>query len=173
MKPVRIINTTVKDVLNGNFEGAYIYTIKFSPGTAFYIGITLRNVKARFKTHVAKMQGIKKYPDRPKCLEMVFEDKSQINFKCIGRQTFGYKTIRALLEEENLNFDMLNADVQLMQISEKALDDHGVDLGRLTNKFYMEKYETNLIETVEPLANDETIHLAEEKLLKINSLNLG
>ena len=164
MKPIRMINTSVKEVLNGKFEGAYIYTIKFSPGTAFYIGITLRNVKARFKTHVAKFAGIKKYPDRPKCLEMVFEDKSQINFKCIGRQTFGYKTIRDLLENANLDFDILNADVQLVQVSEKALDDYGTDLGRLTNKFYMEKYESELIETVEPLANDETIHLAPQKI---------
>lgn len=173
MKPVRMIKTTVKEVLNGKFEGAYIYTIKFNTSTDFYIGITLRNVKARFKTHVAKCQGIKKYPDRPKCLEMVFEDKSQISFKCIGRQTFGYKTIREILEEENMDFDLLNADVELMQFSETALADHGTDLGRLTNKFYMEKYETEQIEIGEPLANDETIHLAKEKLLKINSLNLG
>ena len=51
-----------------------------------------------------------------------------------------------------------------MQVSEKALDDYGTDLGRLTNKFYMEKYESELIETVEPLANDETIHLASQKI---------
>ena len=171
MKPIRTINTTVKEVLNSKFQGAYIYTIKFSPGTAFYIGITLRNVKARFKTHVAKFQGVKKYPDRAKCLEMVFEDKSQISFKCVGRQTFGYKTIRELLQEANLNFDLLNADVQLMQISEKALDDHGTDLGRLTNKFYMEKYESTLIETIEPLENDETIHLAKSKLKALNENN--
>jgi hypothetical protein len=37
----------------------------------------------------------------------------------------------------------------------------------LTNKFVLERAEGNIIEKELPLANDETIHLAEERLKNI------
>ena len=168
MKPINIIETTVKDVLLNDPKGSYIYRIMFNDEVPFYIGITLRGVKSRFKTHVAKLAGVKKYTVRPKCLEMVFEDKSQLKFKCIGRQTFGYNFIREVFDTNNVKFDILNAKVILEQFSEQPLNDHGTDIGRLTNKFYFEKYETNLIEQEEPLANDETIHLAPDKIFEMD-----
>ena len=166
MKPVRIINTTVKDVLLHKPKGSFIYRIMYNDSIPFYIGITLRGVQARFKTHIAKFAGDKKYADRPKCQEMSFKSP-ELKFKCIGRQTFGYSTIRALFADNIIEFDMLNAKVILEQFSEEALDDYGTDIGLLTNKFYFEKYESNLIEKELPLANDETIHLAPKTLLQI------
>ena len=75
MKPIRIYETTLKDVLLDNPQGSYIYRIMFNDDIPFYVGITLKGVKDRFKTHIAKFAGIKKYNDRPKCQEMVFESK--------------------------------------------------------------------------------------------------
>jgi hypothetical protein len=150
--------TTVKEVLEGKFNGAYVYEIHYN-NLCFYVGMTLTNVKERFKTHMAKYYGIKKYPDRPNCQEIVCEHKD-LKFKCTGRQTRGFRTIREL----GVEFDFLNAPVVLHQFSETKLNDYDTDLGRLTNKFYIQKYEDELIEKLEPLANDETVHLAESKL---------
>ena len=61
---------------------------------------------------------------------------------------------------------MLNAKVILEQFSEEALNDYGTDIGKLTNKFYFEKYESNIIEKELPLANDETIHLANQQIME-------
>ncbi len=163
MQNIREIHTTVKEVLRTNPQGSYVYRIMFNDEIPFYIGITLKGVKNRFKTHMAKFAGYKKYPDRPKCLEMVFESKD-LSFKCIGRQTYGYDTIRSILKKNNIKYDMLNAKVILEQISEEPLSEYGTDIGKLTNKFYFEKYESKLIENELPLANDETIHLAEQRV---------
>lgn len=164
MTPINVFNTTVKDVLLDNPQGSYVYRIMFNEHMPFYVGITLKGVKQRFKTHMAKYAGYKKHPDRPKCLEMVFES-NQLKFKCVGRQTYGYNTIRNILKKNKINYDMLNAKVILEQFSEEPLNDYGTDIGQLTNKFYFEKYESNIIEKELPLANDETIHLA-DKFLK-------
>lgn len=166
MQNIKEIHTTVKDVLNSNPQGSYVYRIMFNDEIPFYIGITLKGVKARFKTHMAKFSGYKKYPDRPKCMEMVFESKD-LGFKCIGRQTYGYNTIRSIFKKNKIKYDMLNAKVVLEQISEEALSEYGTDLGKLTNKFYFEKFESKLIEKELPLANDETIHLAEQRVKEL------
>lgn len=163
MQNIKQIHTTVKDVLNNNPQGSYVYRIMFNDEIPFYIGITLKGVKNRFKTHMAKFSGYKKYPDRPKCLEMVFENKD-LKFKCIGRQTYGYNTIRNIFEKNMIEYDMLNAKVILEQFSEEPLSEYGTDMGKLTNKFYFEKFETDLIEQELPLANDETIHLAQQRI---------
>lgn len=168
MKPIKIYETTVKDVLLDNPQGSYVYRIMFNDSIPFYVGITLKGVKDRFKTHMAKFAGIKKYNDRPKCQEMVFESK-ELKFKCIGRQTYGYNAIRDILKKNKIKYDMFNAKVTLEQFSEEALNDYGTDIGTLTNKFYFEKYESNIIEKELPLANDETIHLA-DNLLKFKDI---
>ena len=150
--------TTVKDVLAENPQGAYVYEIR-SEDNSFYVGMTLRDIKSRFKTHIAKYYGEKKYPDRPNCHEVVSSHKD-LKFKCVGRQTHGYRTIREL----GYDFDFLNAKVILHTFSKEPLDDYGTDLGKLTNKFHIKRFEDKLIEKQEPLANDETVHLAESKI---------
>ena len=75
MKKTKIV-TTVKDVLNEKPKGVFIYRIMYDNDIPFYVGMSLRDLQARFKTHMAKFSGYKKYPDRPKCMEMVFESNS-------------------------------------------------------------------------------------------------
>lgn len=158
----------VKDILTQRPKGAYIYRIMYNADIPFYIGCTLSNVQARFKTHMAKYYGEKKHPDRPNCQEIICEH-ADLKFKCTGRQTYGYSQIRALFKRLNINYDLYNADVILEQYSEDAVDPRGIDLmlkqkWALTNKFYIERIETDMIATEHPLANDETVHLAEKKL---------
>ena len=159
---------TVKDILAQRPKGAYIYRIMYNADIPFYIGCTLSNVQARFKTHMAKFYGTKKYPDRPNCQEIVTEHQD-LTFKCTGRQTHGYSEIRQLFKRLNIVFDFYNADVILEQYSEQSVDARGIDLSLkaewpLTNKFYIERIETDMIATEHPLANDETVHLAERRL---------
>lgn len=160
--------TTLKEVLQTKPAGAFIYRIMYNDDIPFYVGISLKNLQARFKTHMAKFSGYKKYPDRPKCMEMVFEH-TDLNFKCVGRQVYGYSKIRDIFDQHNIKYDMLNATVNLTQYSEQPLADHGTDLSKntdwpLTNKFVLEQLESAIIEKELPLANDETIHLAEKRL---------
>ena len=68
---------TFQEVLDLNPKGAYIYNIMFEDNQSFYIGMTLGDVRARFKTHLAKWHGDKKYPDRPNCQEIFVEVQSQ------------------------------------------------------------------------------------------------
>jgi len=161
--------TKVKDILAQRPKGAYIYRIMYNKDIPFYIGCTLSNVQARFKTHMAKFYGEKKYPDRPNCQEIVTEHQD-LKYKCTGRQTHGYAEIRQLFKRLNINFDLYNADVILEQYAEDTVDPRGIELTEgisnwpLTNKFYIERIETDMIATEHPLANDETVHLAERKL---------
>ena len=62
---MKIIQTTVKQVLQEKPSGAFIYRIMYDSQIPFYVGISLKNLQARFKTHMAKFSGYKKYPDRP------------------------------------------------------------------------------------------------------------
>jgi len=160
--------TTLKEVLQTKPAGAFIYRIMYNDDIPFYVGISLRDIRARFKTHIAKFSGYKKYPDRPKCMEMVFES-NELNFKCVGRQVYGYDQIRKIFDKHNIRFDMLNATVKLEQWYHEPLTDHGTELSEnsnwpLTNKFILEKAEDKIIENEIPLVNDETIHLAEKRL---------
>ena len=87
----------------------------------------------------------------------------------MGRQVYGYSKIREIFDQHNIKYDMLNATVNLTQYSEQPLADHGTDLSKstdwpLTNKFVLEQLESAIIEKEIPLANDETIHLAEKRL---------
>ena len=167
MKKTKIV-TTVKDVLNEKPKGAFIYRIMYNNDIPFYVGMSLRDLQARFKTHMAKISGHKKYPDRPKCQEMIFESK-ELKFKCVGRQVYGFDEITTIFYHHRIEFDMLNAKVRLERYHDEALADHGTELSNntkwpLTNKFTLKKIEDKIIETEIPLANDETIHLAEKRL---------
>jgi len=139
----------------------------------FYVGMSLRDVQARFKTHMAKFYGEKKYPDRERCQEVVTEHQD-LRFKCTGRQTHGYRTIREIFRKHDIDFDFFNADVELVQLSSEPLNDYGTDLSILTgtsmpftNKFEIERMETDIIAQTIPLANDESVHLAEKRLKKV------
>ncbi len=161
---------TVKTVLQSKPTGAFIYQIMYNKEIPFYVGMTLRNVQARFKTHMAKFYGDKKYPDRDNCHEVVTEHQD-LRFKCVGRQTHGYRTIREVFRKHDIDFDFFNAEVKLIQLSAKPLDDYGTDLLKdkympLTNKFEIERMETDIIAQTIPLANDESVHLAEKRLEK-------
>lgn len=165
------INTTVKDVLKNKPSGCYTYTIMFDDDIPFYVGISLKGIQARFKTHMAKFYGEKKYPGRPNCQEIVCEHK-ELSFKCVGRQTHGYRTIREIFKKKKIKYDLFNAKVILKKYSDEALSEYGTELSSdkqwpLTNKFVLERAEGNIIEKELPLANDETIHLAEERLKNI------
>jgi len=166
MKSIKKYKTTVKDVLADNPQGGNVYRIMYNDNVPFYIGMTLKGVKARFKTHMAKFYGHKKYPGRPNCQEIVCEH-ADLTFKCTGRQTHGYRTIREVFDSNKIKYDMYNAEVILEKFSNEALNDYGTDLGKLTNKFYFEQFETNLIEKLLPLANDETIHLAKQRVKEL------
>ena len=167
MKKTKIV-TTVKDVLNEKPKGVFIYRIMYDNDIPFYVGMSLRDLQARFKTHIAKFSGYKKYPDRPKCMEMVFES-NELKFKCVGRQVYGFNEIRNIFNKHKIDFDMLNAEVRLERYHDDALPDHGTELSGdkkwpLTNKFTLKKVEDKIIETEVPLVNDETIHTAEKRL---------
>ena len=65
--------------------------------------------------------------------------------------------------------DSLNAKVILEKYYDEALSDHGTELSKdtnwpLTNKFVIEQMEDKILLKEIPLANDETIHLAEKRL---------
>jgi len=160
--------TTVKEVLNKKPKGVYIYRIMYDDKIPFYVGVSLKDIQARFKTHIAKFSGYKKYPNRPKCMEMVFEHKD-LSFKCIGRQVHGFRQIRNIFDKNKIKFDFLNAKVILEKYYDEALSDHGTELSKdtnwpLTNKFVIEQMEDKILLKEIPLANDETIHLAEKRL---------
>ena len=164
---------TVKDVLQNKPRGAFIYKIMYNKEIPFYVGMSLRDIQARFKTHMAKFYGEKKYPDRERCQEVVTEHED-LRFKCTGRQTHGYRTIREIFRKHDIDFDFFNADVELIQISMDPLNDYGTDLSILTgtsmpftNKFEIERMETDIIARTVPLANDESVHLAEKRLKKV------
>lgn len=163
-----LINTTVKEVLKGKPQGAFVYKIMYNEDVPFYIGMSLKGIQARFKTHMAKFYGEKKYPGRPNCHEIICEHKD-LSFKCVGRQTHGYRTIRELFKKNKIKFDLYNANVKLQRYHEEPLSEYGTELSTgkkwpLTNKFVIEQAEDQLIEKEIPLANDETIHLAEQRL---------
>ena len=44
MQNIKEIHTTVKDVLNSNPQGSYVYRIMFNDEIPFYIGITIVTV---------------------------------------------------------------------------------------------------------------------------------
>ncbi len=164
---------TVKDVLKNKPRGAFIYKIMYNKEIPFYVGMSLRDIQARFKTHMAKFYGEKKYPDRERCQEVVTEHED-LRFKCTGRQTHGYRTIREIFRKHDIDFDFFNADVELVQLSSNPLNDYGTDLAVLTgtsmpftNKFEIERMETDIIARTVPLANDESVHLAEKRLKKV------
>ena len=164
---------TVKDVLQNKPRGAFIYKIMYNKEIPFYVGMSLRDIQARFKTHMAKYYGEKKYPDRERCQEVVTEH-ADLRFKCTGRQTHGYRTIREIFRKHDIDFDLFNADVELVQLSSNPLNDYGTDLAVLTgtsmpftNKFEIERMETDIIARTVPLANDESVHLAEKRLKKV------
>tara|TARA_B000000609_G_C24163458_1_gene345290 strand:- start:413 stop:913 length:501 start_codon:yes stop_codon:yes gene_type:complete len=164
---------TVKDVLQNKPRGAFIYKIMYNKEIPFYVGMSLRDIQARFKTHMAKYYGEKKYPDRERCQEVVTEHED-LRFKCTGRQTHGYRTIREIFRKHDIDFDLFNADVELVQLSSNPLNDYGTDLAVLTgtsmpftNKFEIERMETDIIARTVPLANDESVHLAEKRLKKV------
>ena len=164
---------TVKDVLQNKPRGAFIYKIMYNKEIPFYVGMSLRDIQARFKTHMAKYYGEKKYPDRERCQEVVTEHED-LRFKCTGRQTHGYRTIREIFRKHDIDFDFFNADVELVQLSSNPLNDYGTDLAVLTgtsmpftNKFEIERMETDIIAQTVPLANDESVHLAEKRLKKV------
>ena len=164
---------TVKDVLQNKPRGAFIYKIMYNKEIPFYVGMSLRDIQARFKTHMAKYYGEKKYPDRERCQEVVTEHED-LRFKCTGRQTHGYRTIREVFRKHDIDFDLFNADVELVQLSSNPLNDYGTDLAVLTgtsmpftNKFEIERMETDIIARTVPLANDESVHLAEKRLKKV------
>ncbi len=162
------ISTTVKEVLKGKPIGCFTYKIMYNKNIPFYAGMTLKGVQPRFKTHIAKFYGDKKYPDRPNCQEIVCEHK-ELDFKCVGRQTHGFRTIRQIFKKNKIKFDLFNATVILTRYHDDILQDYGTELSKgkkwpLTNKFVLEQAETKIIENEIPLANDETIHLAEQRL---------
>ena len=164
---------TVKDVLQNKPQGAFIYKIMYNKEIPFYVGMSLRDIQARFKTHMAKFYGEKKYPDRDRCQEVVTEHED-LRFKCTGRQTHGYRTIREIFRKHDIDYDFFNADVELVQLSSNPLNDYGTDLSILTgtsmpftNKFEIERMETDIIARTVPLANDESVHLAEKRLKKV------
>ena len=164
---------TVKDVLQNKPRGAFIYKIMYNKEIPFYVGMSLRDIQARFKTHMAKYYGEKKYPDRERCQEVVTEH-ADLRFKCTGRQTHGYRTIREIFRKHDIDYDFFNADVELVQLSSNPLNDYGTDLSILTgtsmpftNKFEIERMETDIIAQTVPLANDESVHLAEKRLKKV------
>ena len=161
-------NTTVKEVLTQKPKGVFVYRIMYDDTIPFYVGMSLKDLQARFKTHIAKFSGYKKYPNRPKCMEMVFEH-TDLNFKCIGRQVHGFKQIRNIFNKNKIKFDFLNANVVLEQHYTEALSEHGTELSKnktwpLTNKFVIEQIEDKILQKEVPLANDETIHLAKKRL---------
>tara|TARA_B100001094_G_C18190916_1_gene807191 strand:+ start:4593 stop:5096 length:504 start_codon:yes stop_codon:yes gene_type:complete len=165
---VKKYNTTVKEVLTQKPKGVFVYRIMYDDTIPFYVGMSLKDLQARFKTHIAKFSGYKKYPNRPKCMEMVFEH-TDLNFKCIGRQVHGFKQIRNIFNKNKIKFDFLNANVVLEQHYTEALSEHGTELSKnktwpLTNKFVIEQIEDKILQKEVPLANDETIHLAEKRL---------
>ena len=49
---------TVKTVLQSKPIGAFIYQIMYDKEIPFYVGMSLRDVQARFKTHMAKFYGV-------------------------------------------------------------------------------------------------------------------
>ena len=98
---------TVKDVLQNKPRGAFIYKIMYNKEIPFYVGMSLRDIQARFKTHMAKFYGEKKYPDRERCQEVVTEHED-LRFKCTGRQTHGYRTIREIFRKHDIDFDFFN-----------------------------------------------------------------
>ncbi len=161
-------NTTVKEVLTQKPKGVFIYRIMYNDTIPLYVGMSLKDLQARFKTHIAKFSGYKKYPNRPKCMEMVFEH-TDLNFKCIGRQVHGFSQIRNIFKKHKIKFDFLNANVRLEQYHSEALSEYGTELSKdkvwpLTNKFIVEQLEDKILQKEVPLANDETIHLAEKRL---------
>ena len=181
MKVLEEINTTFHEVLDHNPRGAYIYNIMFEGNQSFYIGMTLGDLRARFKTHLAKWHGDKKYPDRPNCQEIVCEIISQTKtYKCTGRQTHGYRQCRQHFESYGINFDIMGAEVILQKFSMDKLDPYGTDLEPdadypMINKFMMEQEEMTKIDHAIPLANDQTVHLTEKILQKLGrkKVNIG
>ena len=181
MKVLEEINTTFREVLDHNPKGAYIYKIMFESNQTFYIGMTLSDLRARFKTHLAKWYGDKKYPDRPNCQEIVFEIVSLAKaYKCTGRQTHGYRQCREHFESYGIDFDLMGAEVILQKFSMDKLDPYGTDLEPdsdwpMINKFMMETEEMLAIDQHIPLANDQTVHLTEKILQKLGKkkINIG
>ena len=53
------INTTVKEVLKGKPKGTFVYKIMYNEDIPFYVGMSLKGIQARFKTHMAKFYGEK------------------------------------------------------------------------------------------------------------------
>ena len=152
---------TVKTVLQSKPIGAFIYQIMYDKEIPFYVGMSLRDVQARFKTHMAKFYGNKKYPDRDNCHEVVTEHQD-LRFKCVGRQTHGYRTIREIFRKHDIDFDFFNAEVKLIQLSAKPLDDYGTDLLKdkympLTNKFEPSKVKLALSSSSPPVPARTTL----------------
>ena len=181
MKVLENTTMTFQEVLDLNPKGAYIYNIMFEDNQSFYIGMTLGDVRARFKTHLAKWHGDKKYPDRPNCQEIFVEVQSQKkNYKCTGRQTHGFTMCRLHFQSYGIDFALMNAEVKLQRFSMDKLDPYGTDLEPgsewpMTNKFMLEVEENLEIDQSIPLANDQTVHLTEKILQKLGKkvVNFG